>query len=218
MPPHTTVVDAPGGASSDSNREWTRAMHPAIDILGRHVTLVAKAIPDGQAYRAVETTGEEVILQPVLPGRPLPEPEEEVECVSGAGRWTGIVRSVELPDRVALAIPEWVRRHMQRGAVRIPYAHPIEVRSPLGTAGARLEDLSVTGGAIVLETDLCPPEDSLLWCRLPGGEGTATVRNLREHAHPLLTTIGVSWADIGADTRKWIAAQVSRARTQVTPR
>ena len=192
-------------------------MHPAIDILGRHVTLIAKAIPDGQAYRAVETTDDEVILQPVLPGRPLPEVDEEVECVSGAGRWRGTVRSVELPDRVALTIPRWVRRRVHRGAVRVPIAHPIEVRSSLGTAGARLEDLSVTGGAIVVETQLCPPVGSLLWCRLPGGEGTAVVRNIREHGHPLLSFIGVSWADIDTTTRAWIAAQVSRARTKVNP-
>ena len=193
-------------------------MHPAIDILGRHVTLVARALPDGQAYRAVETTAEHVILQPVLPGRPLPEVNEEVECVSGAGRWHGRVEVVEPPDRIALSIPGWVSRHMHRGAVRIPVSHPIEVRTSLGTAGARLEDLSVTGAAIVLETDLCPEVDSLVWCRLPGGEGTALIRNLREHAHPLLSIAGISWADIDGGTRTWVAAQVSKARTRITPR
>ncbi len=193
-------------------------MHPAIDILGRHVTLVAKAVPEGQAYRAIETTDDQVILQPVLPGRPLPELDEEVECVSGAGRWHAPVASVDPPDRIALLIPSWVRRQVHRGAVRVPFAHPIEVRTAGGTAGARLEDLSVTGGAIVLETELCPAEQSLVWCRLPGGEGTARVHNIREHSHPLLSVIGVSWVDIDAGTRQWIAAQVSRARTRATPR
>ncbi len=191
-------------------------MHPAIDILGRHVTLVARAVPDGQAYRAVETTGDEVVLQPVLPGRPLPDLDEEVECVSAAGRWSGTVRSVQPPDRITLSIPRWVRRRVRRGAVRVPLSHPVELRSTLGTAGARLEDLSVTGGAVVLESALCPEVDSLVWCRLPGGEGTALARNIRDHSHPLLSVVGVSWVDIDAGTREWIAAQVSRERTRIT--
>ena len=191
-------------------------MHPAIDILGRHVTVVTAAAPGGLAYRAVETTRDHVILHPVLPGRPLPEVDEEVECVSGAGRWTGRVDAVEPPDRVCLRIPPWVGRHTHRGAVRVPVAHPVELRLADGSAGARLEDLSVTGGSLVLESAVSPAVGSHLWCRLPVGEGTALVRNLRDHPHPLLVNVGVSWADLGSDTRAWIAEQVSRARTRPT--
>lgn len=192
-------------------------MHPTIDILGRHVTVISRAVPEGRAYRAVETTRDAVLLSQVLPGHPLPEPGERIACISGAGRWRSQVQQVQPPDRIALLIPRWVRREARRGAVRVPVAFPTELRLPGGGVGARLEDLSVTGGSFVVEASVAPGVGALLWCRLPGGEGTAVVRNRRPHAHALLTTLGVSWRDLGTNTRAWIASEVSLARSRRDP-
>ena len=193
-------------------------MQPAIDILGRHVTMVTRAVPDGQAYRASMTTASQVVLRPVLPGRPLPDLHEQVQCVSGAGRWQGRVERIEAPDHITLTLPEWVDREVRRGAVRVPVDFPVELKLAGGSAGGRLEDLSVTGGSLVVEAEVMPEPGSVIWLRTPGGEGTVMVCNHRPHPHRLLGIMGVTWEDTDAATRAWIATEVSRARTRPTGR
>lgn len=199
--------------SQDATRADDR--HPAIDVLGRHVTLVSTTSPEGQAYRAVETTDRVVIMQPLLPGRPLPPIGEDVTCVSAAGRWSGPVVEVAPPDRLALALPDWVRRSVRRGAIRVETTIPVEVRTPAGSTGARLEDLSVTGGAMALELDQAPATGTQLWVRLPGGEGTAHAVNVRPHAHPLLAVLGIRWGNLDRETRGWIAETVTSGRLRL---
>lgn len=158
-------------------------------------------------------------LGPSVPGDPLPPPGTEVDCELMTGSFRGRVReAASTGDAVVVTCPPWVLRPSQRASLRVGTDIPVEVEHVGGRWSGRLVDLSVGGGAIVVERSLPLPTGATVPVVLPAGRATVAVRSRRHHDHPLLTILGVSWQQRDADAQRWVLSEVASLRRRGEPR
>jgi hypothetical protein len=132
-----------------------------------------------------------------------------VHLFSEAGQWSTRVRAVS-PAALVLERPAWLARRQERQAVRVSTSTHITLLASGGQVAGRIDDLSVTGAAIVMEAQLAPPVGSRLTFRLPAGCCEGVVRSRRPHHHPLLRVVGTQWTDSDAKVRRWLEREVER--------
>ena len=143
---------------------------------------------------------------------------EVVHLFSEAGQWSTRVRGVS-PGALTLERPTWLSRRQERQAVRVSTSTRVTLFGPGGEVAGRIDDLSVTGAAIVVEARLAPPVGSQLTFRLPAGQCAGVVRSRRAHTHPLLRVVGTQWTGADARVRGWLEREVQRQlRPQVPGR
>jgi hypothetical protein len=134
---------------------------------------------------------------------------EMVHLFSDAGQWSTRVRAVT-PNALVLERPAWLARRQGRQSVRVSTSAQVLLMGAAGQVAGRIDDLSVTGAAIVLEAQLAPPVGSRVTFKLPVGPCHGVVRSRRPHPHPLLRVVGTQWTDSGAQVRGWLEREVQR--------
>jgi hypothetical protein len=134
---------------------------------------------------------------------------EVVHLFGEAGQWSTRVRGVS-PGSLVLERPAWLARRQERQAVRVSTSTRVTLLAPGGEVAGRIDDLSVTGAAIVVEAQLAPPVGSQLTFRLPAGQCAGVVRSRRPHSHPLLRVVGTQWTGTDARVRSWLEREVQR--------
>jgi len=134
---------------------------------------------------------------------------ENVHLFSDAGQWSTRVRAVT-PTTLVLERPAWLARRQERQSVRVSTSAQVTMLAPAGQIAGRIDDLSVTGAAIVLEAQLAPPVGSRVTFNLPVGPCQGVVRSRRPHTHPLLRVVGTQWTESGAQVRGWLEREVQR--------
>ena len=142
-------------------------------------------------------------------GGSRPAVGETVHLFSDAGQWSARVRAVT-PTSVVLERPAWLARRQERQSVRVSTSAQVTFVGAAGEVAGRIDDLSVTGAAIVLEAELAPPVGSRVTFNLPVGPCVGVVRSRRPHGHPLLRVVGTQWTDSGAHVRSWLEREVER--------
>jgi len=134
---------------------------------------------------------------------------EVVHLFSEAGQWSTRVRALS-PTALVLEKPAWLSRRQERQAVRVSTSTRVTLLASGAEVAGRIDDLSVTGAAIVVEGQLAPPVGSQLTFRLPAGACHGVVRSRRPHAHPLLRVVGTQWTGADARVREWLEREVER--------
>jgi len=151
-------------------------------------------------------------------GGSRPAVGEVVHLFSEAGQWSTRVRGVS-HGALVLEKPAWLSRRQERQAVRVSTSTRVTLLAPGGEVAGRIDDLSVTGAAIVVEAQLAPRVGSQLTFRLPAGQCAGVVRSRRPHSHPLLHVVGTQWTGPDAGVRGWLEREVQRQlRSQVPGR
>ena len=134
---------------------------------------------------------------------------EVVHLFSEAGQWSTRVRAVS-PGALVLERPAWLARRQERQAVRVTASARVTLLAGGGQVAGRIDDLSVTGAAIVVEAKLAPAVGSRVTFRLPVGACEGVIRSRRAHAHPLLRVLGAQWTGSTAEVRNWLEHEVKR--------
>jgi len=132
-----------------------------------------------------------------------------VHLFSDAGQWSTRVRAVT-PTTVVLERPAWLARRQERQSVRVSTSAQVTLLGSAGQVAGRIDDLSVTGAAIVLEAQVAPPVGSRVTFNLPVGPCQGVVGSRRPHTHPLLRVVGTQWTDSDAHVRSWLQREVQR--------
>jgi len=138
-----------------------------------------------------------------------PSVGETVHLFSDAGQWSTRVRAVT-PTTMVLERPAWLARRQERQSVRVSTSAQVTLLGSAGQVAGRIDELSVTGAAIVLEAQLAPPVGSRVTFNLPVGPCQGVVRSRRPHTHPLLRVVGTQWTDSDAHVRSWLQREVQR--------
>ncbi|HUY30173.1 MAG TPA: PilZ domain-containing protein [Acidimicrobiales bacterium] len=180
--------------------------------LGRYVTVFGDESPAGVAYVAVGDARDSLVLRPVRSGATPGDlaPGAHVRCSSAAGEWSTTVRSTRA-GTVELALPRWLAREARRRFPRVRTDESASIGVDGGTWAAKLLDVSVGGAAALVERGCGLREGQRIAVSIGDGESSATVRAVREHAHPMLVVVGVAWHLLDPPTRAWVAAQVARS-------
>ena len=142
-------------------------------------------------------------------GGSRPAVGETVHLFSEAGQWSTRVRAVTASTLV-LERPAWLARRQERQSVRVSTSAQVTLFGAAGQVAGRIDDLSVTGAAIILEAQLAPPVGSRVTFNLPVGPCEGVVRSRRPHTHPLLRIVGAQWTDSGTRVRGWLEREVER--------
>jgi PilZ domain len=142
-------------------------------------------------------------------GGSRPAVGEVVHLFSEAGQWSTRVRAIS-PTALVLEKPAWLSRRQERQAVRVSTSTRVSLLAPGGEVAGRIDDLSVTGAAIVVEGQLAPPVGARLTFRLPAGACEGVVRSRRPHTHPLLRVVGTQWTTVDPRVRGWLEREVER--------
>ena len=178
--------------------------------LGRTALISFTTNPAGvPATLGPEAAGPGYLSYTLEGGGSRPGVGEVVHLFSEAGQWSTRVRAVS-PGTLLLERPAWLARRQERQAVRVSTSARVTLRGPGGQVAGRIDDLSVTGAAIVLEAELAPPVGSRLTFDLPAGSCTGVVRSRRPHPHPLLRILGTQWTGSDAAVRGWLEREVQR--------
>lgn len=181
--------------------------------VGRYLTVRRQGPRTSDAYLLVEQRSHDLVATPVLPGRTLPAPGEQVVCASAAGQWDARVRTSD-GETVVLSLPEWVRRSRHRHALRVPIDAVTTLSLGHTTWWARLADISVTGAALVMEKGTPADVGLTLGCVLPQGNTHVEVRAVRAAEHPMLQVVGATWCDPDDTARQWIRDHVTAHRAK----
>jgi hypothetical protein len=151
-------------------------------------------------------------------GGSRPAVGEVVHLFSEAGQWSTRVRAMS-PTALVLEKPAWLARRQERQAVRVSTSTRVGLVAAGSVVAGRIDDLSVTGAAIVVEAQLAPPVGSRITFRLPAGSCDGVVRSRRPHPHPLLRVVGTQWTGAEPAVRAWLEREVERQlRPQVPGR
>ncbi|HVC25954.1 MAG TPA: PilZ domain-containing protein [Acidimicrobiales bacterium] len=184
---------------------------PGGSAIGRHLTLRSDASPSGTACVIVGADSRSLTVKPMRPGPPPPHLHAgaEVRCTSMAGEWATTVRSVG-DATIELAAPRWLSRAAHRRFARVRADQSTSLTLDGTSWAARLQDISLGGAAALVERAAELRPDQRVAVEINGGVATATVRSVRDHAHPLLVVAGLSWLRLDPDARSWIASHVAR--------
>jgi hypothetical protein len=179
------------------------------NLMGRYVTI---SWP-GAAHGVVGTTAgetERTLDLTLQVGAQVPGVGTLVGCFSVVGEWRGQVLSVD-GLRVTLALPTWSARLRQRRSKRLRVDHQVVLVGGEAAVSGRLVDLSLGGGAVLVEKDAGVTHGSSYVCRLPAGTVTGVVTSVRPAGHPMLVTVGVRWTDLPIEAARWVGQQVAEA-------
>jgi hypothetical protein len=166
----------------------------------------------GRSFDLVEVRGQTLIAAPIGGHGPLPAPGTTIRCRSSAGYWEAQVQRVE-GDQLHLRLPAWTARPTPRASVRVPM-DLLEVGAEVAGQrwAVRLLDLSVGGAAVLIERAAAQRPGARPVLVLPQGRARSVVVSRRDHDHPLLVIVGVSFDERDDAAQRWIADQVSRRR------
>jgi len=177
--------------------------------LGRSALISFTTNPAG-VPATLDVTGSPAYLTYALQGAgSRPAVGEVVHLFSEAGQWSTRVRAVS-PGALVLERPAWLARRQERQAVRVTASARVTLLAGGGQVAGRIDDLSVTGAAIVVEAKLAPAVGSRVTFRLPVGACEGVIRSRRAHAHPLLRVLGAQWTGSTAEVRNWLEHEVKR--------
>jgi PilZ domain-containing protein len=179
------------------------------DRLGRSALISFTTNPAGVPATLDPDASPGYLTYALQGGGTRPGVGEVVHLFSEAGQWSTRVRAVT-PGALVLERPAWLSRRQERQAVRVSASAQVTLQAGGARLAGRIDDLSVTGAAIVVEAQLAPPVGSRLTFRLPAGTCEGIVRSRRPHPHPLLRVLGTQWTGSGAEVRGWLEREVQR--------
>jgi hypothetical protein len=177
--------------------------------LGRSALISFRTNPAGVPATLDLTASPGYLSYSLQGGGSRPAVGEVVHLFSEAGQWSTRVRAVT-PGALVLERPAWLARRQERQAVRVTASAQVTLLASGAPVAGRIDDLSVTGAAIVIEAQLAPPVGSRLTFRLPVGSCEGVVRSRRPHQHPLLRVLGAQWTSSGTEVRTWLEREVQR--------
>jgi hypothetical protein len=179
------------------------------NLMGRYVTISWAGAPHGVVGTTVGETDRTLALT-LQPSQPPPGVGTLVRCFSVVGEWNGQVLTVD-GHRLTLALPSWSARLRQRRSKRLRVDHHVALDCGDVTVSGRLVDLSLGGGAVLVEKDTGVVNGAACGCRLPPGPVAGIVTSVRPAGHPMLVTVGVRWTDLPIDAARWVGQQIAEA-------
>jgi hypothetical protein len=184
---------------------------PGGPSVGERISVVFAGASSAEAYATVAEDRRKVVLSAVRDHGRVASPGETVTCVSVTGAWQATVRSLE-DGVLELDAPPWLQRGTERRWPRV--STDLRVTLELGDEhwAGRLVDLSVGGGAVLVEAAAALRPGTPVELLLPESSAGALVRTIRPHAHRLLVVAGMSWARLSTDAQRWVAAEMVAAR------
>ncbi len=200
-------------------------MTALVQRLGASALISFHTNPAGIPATLLDSGGSASALLYELPATvgSLPEPGETVHCWSDAGQWSTTVRETR-PGVMVLERPTWLVRSQERRSIRVEASMRVTLDAGGTQVAGRLIDLSVGGGAVVVEAAVAPLAGANLAMTLPRGETVhGVVRSRRLHAHRLLRVLGVEWTSLDGRVERWLNGEVTnrlrarRSRGATTP-
>jgi hypothetical protein len=178
--------------------------------LGRSALISFTTNPAGvPATLDVDADSVSYLTYLLIGGGSRPAVGETVHLFSDAGQWSTRVRAVTAKNLV-LERPAWLARRQERQSVRVSTSAQVTLVGAAGRVAGRIDDLSVTGAAIILEAGLAPPVGSRVTFDLPVGPCAGVVRSRRPHTHPLLRVVGAQWTESAPRVKDWLEREVQR--------
>jgi hypothetical protein len=188
--------------------------------LGRYVTV---RLGDGTEPVVCQVDAQHersLVLRSSRPLVGLVTPGSSVKCTGVSGGWDSVVREV-VGERLTLDLPDWLSRMSQRRHRRVPCEESVELSGGGAVTAARFVDISLGGASLLAERSGSLARDRVVSLALPAGEASGRITSVRNHPHPRLCVVGMTWARFDLAAGAWIGRRVaegaSRLRTGSAP-
>ena len=182
--------------------------------LGRYVTV---RLDDGTApvVCQVDTQHDRtVVLRASRSLQGSVTPGSSVTCTGVSGGWESVVREV-VGEHLTLDLPDWLSRVSQRRHRRVPCDHSVELSAHGAVTAARFVDISLGGASLLAERSESLAQDVVVTLALPSGEATGRITSVRNHPHPRLCVVGMTWFRFDLDAGAWIGRRVAEGAARL---
>jgi hypothetical protein len=182
--------------------------------LGRYVTVTLGPDTPPMVCHVESQHDRTVVLRASRPLEGRVSRGGRLRCSGVNGGWEGVVREVA-GDRLTLDLPDWLSRASQRRHRRVPCDQSVELAGRGVVTAARFVDLSLGGASLLAERSGNLVRDQVVELALPAGAASGRITSVRNHTHPRLCVVGLTWVRFDLAAGAWIGQRVAEGAARL---